>query len=115
AEVTQAEALLFAARRLIVQLAGFLAARSGGVQRFVLGLRHRDKAATEIAIGLVAPSRDAGHFTLLLRERLSNLALVEPVRSIAPVAEDGVPPSGWNLGVAAGPGEPPRRCAHRGA
>ena len=34
AEVTQAEALLFAARRLIVQLAGFLAARSRGVQRF---------------------------------------------------------------------------------
>src|SRR5437762_1092309 len=33
AEVTQAEALLFAARRLIVQLAGYLAARSGGVQR----------------------------------------------------------------------------------
>jgi len=43
AEVTQAEALLFAARRLIVQLAGYLAARSGGVQRFVLRLRHRDK------------------------------------------------------------------------
>ncbi len=75
AEVTQAEALLFAARRLIVQLAGFLAARSRGVQRLVLRLRHRDRAATEIAIGLVAPSRDAEHFTLLLRERLAGLAL----------------------------------------
>jgi len=80
AEITQAEALLFAARRLIVQLAGFLAARSGGVQRFVLGLRHRDRAPTEIAVGLVAPSRDAEHFTLLLRERLAGLALAGPVR-----------------------------------
>ena len=111
-EVTQAEALLFAARRLIVQLAGFLAARSGGVQRFVLGLRHRDKAATEIAIGLVAPSRDAGHFTLLLRERLSNLALVEPVRSIALEAKDVVPLPGRNLGFALEQGKPPGQWEH---
>ena len=112
AEVIQAEALLFTARRLIVQLAGFLAARSGGVQRFVLGLRHRDKAATEIAIGLVAPSRDAGHFTLLLRERLSNLALVEPVRSIALEAEDVVPLPGRNLGFALEQGKPPGQWEH---
>jgi len=69
AEVTQAGALLFAARRLIVQLAGFLAARSGGVQRFVLSLGHRDKAPTEIAFVLFAPSRDAELFTLIVRER----------------------------------------------
>jgi protein ImuB len=112
AEVTQAEALLFAARRLIVQLSGFLAARSGGVQRFVLRLGHRDRAATEIAIGLVAPSRDAGHFTLLLRERLSNLALVEPVRSIALEAEDVVPLPGRNLGLALEQGKPPGQWEH---
>ncbi len=112
AEVTQAEALLFAARRLIVQLAGFLAARSGGVRRFVLSLRHRDKAATEIAIGLVAPSRDAAHFTLLLRERLSNLTLVEPVRSIALEAEDVVPLPGRNLGLLLEQGKPPGQWEH---
>ncbi len=112
AEVTQAEALLFAARRLIVQLAGFLAARSSGMQRFVFRLRHRDKAATEIAIGLVAPSRDAEHFTLLLRERLSNLALVEPVRSIALAAEDIVPLPGRNLGLALEQGKPPGQWEH---
>ncbi len=99
AEVTQAEALLFAARRLIVQLAGFLAARSGGVQRFVLRLKHRDRAATEVAIGLVAPSRDAERFTLLLRERLSSLALAEPVREITLQADDVVPLPGRNLGL----------------
>ena len=57
AEVSQTEALLFAARRLLVQLAGFLAARSGGVQRIVVKLVHR-QSATEVPIGLVAPSRD---------------------------------------------------------
>lgn len=87
AEVSQAEALLFAARRLIVQLAGFLAARCGGVQRFQLRLAHRE-GATPITVGLVEPSRDAEHFTLLLRERLANLALREPVRAISLDARD---------------------------
>jgi len=108
-EVAQAEALLFAARRLIVQLAGFLAARSGGVQRIVLRLGHRDKAATEIAIGLVAPSRDAEHFTLLLRERLSNLTLAKPVREISLRADDVVPLADRNLGLLLEQGKPPGR------
>jgi len=112
AEVTQAEALLFAARRLIVQLAGFLAARSGGVQRFVLRLKHRDRAAIEVAIGLVAPSRDAERFTLLLRERLSSLALAEPVREITLQADDVVPLPGRNLGLLLEQGKPPSQWEH---
>jgi protein ImuB len=107
AEVTQAEALLFAARRLIVQFAGFLAARSGGVQRFVLRLGHRDRAATEIAIGLVVPSRDAEHFTLLLRERLAGLSLAQAVREIALQAEDMVLLPGSSLGLLLEQGKPP--------
>ncbi len=112
AEVTQAEALLFAARRLIVQLAGFLAARSGGVQRFVLRLMHRDRAAIEVAIGLVAPSRDAEHFALLLRERLSSLALAEPVREITLQADDVVPLPGRNLGLLLEQGKPAGNWEH---
>lgn len=111
-EVTQAEALLFAARRLVVQLAGFLAARSGGIQRFVLKLGHRDKAPTEIAIGLVAPARDAEHFVLLLRERLSNLVLREPVRSIALQTEEVVPLAGSNLGLLLEESKPPGNWEH---
>lgn len=99
AEATQTEALLFAARRLLAQLAGFLAARSGGVQRFLLKLRHRDAGITEIAIGLVAPSRDAGHFALLVRERLERVVLREPVRAIAVDADDVLPLAGDNLGL----------------
>jgi len=75
AEVTQAEALLFAARRLMVPARRVSRRALGGVQRFVLSLKHRGKAATEIAIGLVAPSRDAEHFTLLVRERFASLEL----------------------------------------
>jgi protein ImuB len=100
AEVSQTEALIFAARRLLVQLAGFLAARSGGVQRIVVKLAHR-QAATEVPIGLVAPSRDAAHFTLLLRERLAALVLREPVRSISVVADDILPLAGEALGLFA--------------
>ncbi|HEY6242057.1 MAG TPA: DNA polymerase Y family protein [Burkholderiales bacterium] len=112
AEIIQAEMLLFAAKRLIVQLVGFLAARSGGVRRFVLKLGHRDRAATEVAIGLIAPSRDAKHFTLLLRERLSNLALVGPVRSIALEAGDVVLLPGRNLGLAFEQGKPRGEWEH---
>ena len=106
AEVVQAEALLFAAKRLIVQLTGFLAARSGGAQRFVFRLRHRDRAATEVSIGLVAPSRDTGHFTLLARERFSGLALGQPVREIALEVDEVVPLAGRNLGLLLEQGKP---------
>lgn len=106
AEVVQAEALLFAARRLIVQLAGFLAARSGGAQRLVFRLRHRDRPATEVAVGLVAPSRDAEHFTLLARERFAGLALAGPVREIALEVDDMAPLAGHSPGLLLEPGKP---------
>ena len=109
AEVTQTEALLFAARRLFVQLEGFLAARAGGVQRLALRLFHREAKFTEVPIGLVAPARDAAHFTLLARERLGGLALPEAVRAIAVDAGDVVPLVGEALALfddgASSPGD----------
>ena len=83
AEATQAEALLFAAKRLLAQLEGFLAARAAGTRRLLLTLSHRAAPATRIELGLVAACREAAHFALLLRERLQQTALSEPVRSIA--------------------------------
>jgi protein ImuB len=112
AEVTQADALLFAAKRLFVQLEGFLAARAGGVQRLALRLYHREAQATEVAIGLVAPARDAAHFAQLARERLGGLALPEAVRAIALEAGDVVPLVGEALALfddgAAAPGDWPK-------
>jgi len=101
AEVTQAEALLFAARRLFVQLEGFLAARTAGVRRLVLRLFHREAHFTEVPIGFVAPSRDAVHFTALARERLATLALPDPVRALALAADDIVPFAGEPLALFA--------------
>ena len=109
AEVTQTEALLFAAKRLFVQLEGFLAARAGGVQRLALRLFHREARFTEVPIGLVAPARDAAHFTLLARERLGGLALPDAVRAIALDAGDVVPLAGEALALfddsASAPGD----------
>jgi protein ImuB len=106
AEVVQADALLFAAKRLIVQLAGFLAARSGGAQRLLFRLRHRDRAPIAVEIGLVAPSRDAEHFTLLARERFASLALPQPVREIALEVDEVLPLPGRNLGLLLEQGKP---------
>jgi protein ImuB len=103
AEVSQSEALLFAARRLLLQLGGFLQARACGVQRFSLRLAHRE-SATDIVIGLVAPSRDAGHFTLLLRERLAATVLSEPVRAMRLEAHDIQPLSGDSQALFKGEG-----------
>ena len=83
AEATQAEALLFAAQRLLAQLEGFLAARAAGTRRLLLNLSYRTAPTTRIELGLVAACREAAHFALLLRERLQQTALPEPVRAIA--------------------------------
>ena len=95
APVMEAERVLFAARRLLVQMEGFLAARQAGVRAFTLGLLHRGRPATAIEIGHAAPRRDAGHGLQLLRERLGALPLAAPVEALrleagkfAPLAPD---------------------------
>ena len=99
AEVVDAEALVFAAKRLLVQLGGFLAARAGGISHFTFTLAHREGRVTEISLVLVTPSCDAGHFMLLMRERLARLTLPEPVRAIALAADEIVPLAGDNFAL----------------
>ena len=82
APVMQAQNALFAARRLLAQMEGFLAARHAGVRAFVLELLHDGLPATEVKVGLAAPGRGAEHFARLLRERLGALALKSPVEAI---------------------------------
>lgn len=88
AEVSQAEMLFFAGHRLLAQMAGFLAARCAGVQRFTFRLRHREGRTTTVELGLMTPSRELDHLTPLLRERLHVLALREPVRALTLEAKD---------------------------
>ena len=82
APVTQAEHALFAARRLLDQMEGFLAARQAGVRVFFLQLLHDDQPATGIKMGLASCGRDAVHFGKLLRERLAQTRLHAAVEAI---------------------------------
>lgn len=97
AEVHDSGALLFAARRLIHELEGFLRARDAGVERFHLDLFHADSPATRVEVGLMAASRDAQRLLALLRERLAGVSLPQPVRELVLVAERLMPYRAPNL------------------
>jgi protein ImuB len=88
APVLQAGNALFAARRLLAQMEGFLAARQAGVRALRLALLHQALPATDIKIGLAAPGRSAEHFARLLRERLGALRLKAPVEAIRLEADE---------------------------
>jgi protein ImuB len=93
-EVGTVQALLFPARRLLHELAGFLAGRQLGTACLVWRLDHADRPPTTFGVGLASPGRDAEHFLALLRERLQRLVLPAPVREIALEVEDVVPFAG---------------------
>jgi len=80
--------LLFPLRRLCGELALFLAARDGGVQRCELVLEHEDHAATRLAIELLTPQREARLLYELIRSRLERVALAHPVCGMALLAKD---------------------------
>ena len=82
APAAQAERVLFAARRLLVQLEGFLAARQAGVRGFRLRLERRAAPPAEIRIGFSSPRREAEHSLRLLREHLGDTALGSPAEAI---------------------------------
>jgi protein ImuB len=91
APVTQAESLLFAARRLLLQLEGFLAARQAGVRGFTLRLLHRSPPETAVVIGFAALRRDAEQGLRLLRERLGARSFAGPVEALRLEAEELAP------------------------
>ena len=90
AEVTHAEALLFAGRRLLAQLEGLLAARHAGIRGF---------SFNGLQIGLASPSRDAKRLEQLLRERLASVVLEKPVGKIRLQAGDFEPLAGASRGM----------------
>ncbi len=80
--VHEAEALLFAARRLLPELEGYLNLRQAGVQEFELVCCHEEMADTVLKLGFVKPTRSLERMQLLLRETLANTRLAAPVHSI---------------------------------
>ena len=81
--VENAEALLFGAHRLLLQLTGWLSARQLAVERIHLLMEHeRGKVArppTLIEIGLAEPTWRDTHLVRLLKERLAKQVLDAPV------------------------------------
>jgi protein ImuB len=98
-EVGHAEGVLFAARRLLVQLEGLLAAHQAGVRRFFLVLLHRAARPRVVEIGLASPGRESERFMQLLREKLSMIVLLEPVEAIRVEAADFEPLHGYTAGL----------------
>jgi protein ImuB len=91
--VEETEALLFAVRRLVVELAGYLHGRGAGVTRMRFDLVHEDVPPTSIVIGLAA-TRQIEHMQNVLRERLSRLQLPDRVEAIRLVSEETAPLAG---------------------
>lgn len=82
APVHAAEALLFAANRLVPELEGFLTLRHAGVQELELVCRHERHANTILKLGFAKPSRDAARMQLLLRETLGRTRLAAAVHTL---------------------------------
>jgi protein ImuB len=84
--VEQADAVLFAARRLVLQMVGWLNARQLAVSRFVLLLEHergrQAVAPTALDITLAEAAWREDHLLRLLKERLGRMELVAPVIAI---------------------------------
>jgi protein ImuB len=81
-DVESHQALLFPVRRLTADLAMFLAARDGGVQRFTLCLEHADDPVSQVVIGLLSVERDPALLFDAARGRLEPLCLRAPVRAV---------------------------------
>jgi protein ImuB len=83
ARVESAEALLFAARRLVLQLAGWLSAHHAAVSEFSLLLEHEPAArhapkTSTFKVAWAVPTREADHILWLLREKLNQTTLAAP-------------------------------------
>jgi protein ImuB len=94
ARVELAPALLFGARRLLLQMSGWLAARHCGVTAFTLRWCHdamRSKSAGEggeLTVRTAQPTRDIEHLTRLLAEHLAKVELLAPVGDLELLAVD---------------------------
>lgn len=95
--VETAPALLFGARRLLVQMAGWLAARRMGATAFTLKWCHdvmRAKDAGtggELTVRTAQPTQNVEHFAQLLAEHLAKVQLAAPAGDIELLATEVLP------------------------
>ncbi|MES2128507.1 MAG: DNA polymerase Y family protein, partial [Pseudomonadota bacterium] len=98
--VEHAEALVFGAHRLLLQMTGWLCARQLAVERITLALEHERgkvaRAPTVIEIALAEATWRDEHLLRLLKERLGKQVLDAPVIGLcleAPQVQAMAPPS----------------------
>jgi protein ImuB len=97
ARVDTAPALLFGARRLLMQLCGWLSARRAGIVAFTLRWCHdtmRSKTAGdggELTVRTAEPTRQVEHLSRLLAENLAKVQLLAPAGDLELIAVDGRP------------------------
>jgi protein ImuB len=94
ARVEHAPAMLFGARRLMLQMAGWLMARRSGVTAFTLRWCHdamRARSAGdggELTVRTAQATRDTEHLMRLLAEHLGKVELLAPVGDLALLATE---------------------------
>ncbi len=91
ADIENAEALLFASNRLLMQMTGWLTALHVAVRSFELHAVHDDLPATQLPIRMTEASRDLDRMVGLLRERLAVTKLPAPVHTLILVCGEVVP------------------------
>jgi protein ImuB len=102
AKVEQAAMLLFAARRLLASLAGWLSVRASGVAACDLVLLHDDGLPdSHLVLAFASPTRDLSRMERVLRERLDRWVLSGPVTDLQLEANEPVVMPGSNLGLFA--------------
>jgi protein ImuB len=95
--VDMAPALLFGARRLLLQLCGWLAARHSGATAFTLKWAHDTMRTKDAGTGgaltvrTAEPTRQIEHLCRLLAEHLAKVELLAPVGDLELVADEVQP------------------------
>lgn len=87
-DVESHQALLFPLKRLVADLAAFLAGRDSGVQRFALYLEHNQGPDSVVPVGLLGAERAADMLFELARGRLEQIQVTSPVRAVRLLARD---------------------------
>lgn len=103
--VEDAVALMFGARRLLLQMCGWLAARHAGVRRFVLHWRHDFHRpgvddAGELEVRVAELTREPDHLCRLLSELLAHVQLAGPVGELGLRADEVEPFAPDSRGLA---------------
>lgn len=111
AAMENTQALLFASRRLLQALAGWLTARQGGIRQCRLLLGHHRRPATVLLLRFAEPLRDPERMADVLRERLTQWVLTAPVESLGLEVDAVAPLAGHNQTLFAREGACPEGIA----